>query len=202
MQHVSPGWHAGNCFTEQAAPSLARILPPKVLRDSRLRVASAGMPFTETEQSAWKRQITDFFGTAAEDTPLDAKKRAKREKFTVPRLASYDWLMSVENALRFGAGKGFERFTGSDHDLERDIVPATLVLTMDQAQLQWSALNYLTHGPPKLCCVGLFDPFHRRHNDIEHAMNRSGFTGYFVHARRAEPRLRPLPELRMDEGLP
>ena len=119
----------------------------QVLRDSKLQVASLGSAVGPAELDQWQRQITAFF-TAGSGRCVHSGKRAKREQFNVPRLASYDWLVAVDNSLRQATCKGLERFAGADQHMANDKVPPTLVLAIDQCQLQWTAMHFLQHGPP------------------------------------------------------
>ena len=86
----------------------------------------------------------------------------------------------MDNSLRQATGQGLERFAGVDENLAAAKVPPVLVFAMDQHQVQWTALHFLQHGPAKLCCLGIFDNFHRRHNDMWAALKASGMIGHFL----------------------
>ena len=149
----------------------------QVLRDSRFRVASPGNAFRLAEREQRQRQTAAFFGAGPPGGKAgDSKRRAK----PIPRLASFDWLVAVDNSLRWGTGRGLERFAEVDQYLLRGEAPPTLVIAMDQEQTQWTALHFLQYGPPELCCLGIFDNFHRRHNDLWAAMKGSGMIGYYL----------------------
>ena len=159
---------------------MGKSAPCQVIRDSKLRVVTPGVQFTDKEKVAWRRQTLDFFMKRRAPTPQEQKNKDKHERFTVPRLATYDWLVAVDNSLRGGTGSGLERFANTDASLQRGEVPPTLVLRMDQHQLQWTGVYFLENGRKKICCLGIFDGFHRRHNDLWQAMNGSGMGGHFV----------------------
>ena len=146
------------------------------MRDSKLRLATPGVEFTDSEKASWRGHAQQFFNP----TPKEQKRIDKCEKITIPRLATFDWLVSLDNALRIGTNKGLERFGNVQEALMKNELPATLVLCVDQHQMQWTGIHFLQHGPPKLCLVALFDGFHRRHNDLWQAMERSGTVGQFV----------------------
>lgn len=179
-----PGWRwpgvlggRGNC--------LQHALSGQVLRDSKLRITSPGMPFSKDEQEKWHRQIAVFFKRTMEDEEAHAAVRApkakKRETFTQPRLATLDWLNSVDNALRQGTNQGLERFANVSRHLSQGTVPPVLVFTMDQEQLQWTALYFLMFAPGlQLCTLGIHDNYHRRHNDMMAALKASGMLGQFL----------------------
>lgn len=170
----------------------------QVLRHSRYRVGSVGTDVTKVDVLAWSELQQRFFsgkhcgvqpagsqlalcdGEEHGPHPREEKKAHRRQKLTVPRLATYDWLCALHNALEQGTGSGLERFAGAAQKLAKNEVPAVLSLCMDQEQKQWTAVWFMMFGPPKLCMVAVPDPYHRRHNDIQHAMARSGLYGHFV----------------------
>ena len=127
----------------------------QVLRDSRFRVASPGNAFRLAAREQWQRQIASYFDVGPPGGKAgDSKRRAK----PIPRLASFDWLVAVDNSLRWGTGRGLERFAEVDRYLLQGEAPPTLVIAMDQEQTQWAALHFLQHGPPELRCLGVFEP--------------------------------------------
>lgn len=60
----------------------------EVLRETRHKASSAGVPFNEQEQSGWQAQLQAFFKPA----PASAAERRKRaqQSINVPRVASLD----------------------------------------------------------------------------------------------------------------
>jgi hypothetical protein len=103
----------GKGVGDVASLTISRVRIHQVLRDSKIRVASLGSAVGPAELDQWQRQITAFF-TAGSGRCVHSGKPAKREKFNVPRLASYDWVVAIDNSLRQATGKGFERFAGAD----------------------------------------------------------------------------------------
>ena len=102
-----------------------------MLRGSKFRVASPGNAFCVTERKQWQRQITSFFASRSSDKAGDNNKPKRREEFTIPRLASFDWLVAVDNSLRWGTGQGLERFAETVRYLLQGEAPPTMVFAVD-----------------------------------------------------------------------
>ena len=96
------------------------------------------------------------------------------------RLASFHWLVSVDNMLRVSCGFGLEAFlpgsafpdgaASSSDSIPRP--PRLLILSMDQGSVGWCLAQFLLFRL-RLNCVLFFDPSHRVWNDIKLAVQGS-----------------------------
>ena len=96
------------------------------------------------------------------------------------RLASFHWLVSVDNMLRVSCGFGLEAFlpgsafpdgaASSSDSIPRP--PRLLILSMDQGSVGWCPAQFLLFRL-RLNCVLFFDPSHRVWNDIKLAVQGS-----------------------------
>lgn len=162
----------------------------QVLRDSRTKESSEGVSFTSSEMAQWKRQITDFFNKPRLETGGQAKKRKRHQQVTAPRLASLDWMRSVEHGMEWATGKRFSDFqnvglaessetkggvvelpklAGADFGL-----PPLLAIASDQYSVQLCSIAYMEHAL-KLNLVHMPDPFHMSWNDVTEACAKAGF---------------------------
>lgn len=153
------------------------------MRDSRLRKKAPGTALSSSERASWKQAQATFMkrrAEASENMPAVASKRIKMAD-QAERLASWDWLLAVQNALTNSLHWGLEHFVntqperGFDDNLaegEKDI-ERVLVVTMDQEQKQWCAGWFLQRSL-NLNIEFLNGPFHRRWNDLTNALCASG----------------------------
>ena len=130
------------------------------------------------EQEGWRAGIQAFFRKAGEPAPKKMFCQGKAKD----RLAALYWMRAIQNALVSSTSAGLERFgpTAWQEHILGGAAPPTLVLCMDQHQVQWCGFYYLTLGPPQLCAVAVMDHNHRRSNDVWAAIKSAGRTSDVV----------------------
>lgn len=161
-----------------------------MLRDSRTKEGSAGVGFTSDEHQVWQEQVVNFFARPISESAGTAKKRQMIQSVTLPRLASLDWLLSVEHGMSWATGRNFKSFQTADPDEaevkangELDLphpasasfgVPPLLTIVSDQQSAQLCSLAYCEYAL-RLNIVHWPDPFHISWKDICEACAKSGF---------------------------
>ena len=164
----------------------------QVTRDLRHKTSSAGVGFTPAEQNGWQTQLLQFFQPTVKVTSA-AKKRAvkKHEVITVPRIATLDWLRTLENSMKFATGKVLRDFdTASLLDTatvenrtvqieksalvrEKNKVPNMLIINSDRCPTQICGINFLTNKL-KLGVVFVPDPSHTAWRAILEGLGKCG----------------------------
>ena len=104
----------------------------QVLRNSRLRVGAPGSHWACEERNTWRSEAEAFVAnrSAAVAKGGPGKVRAVKKQAAIPRLASLDWIMALENVLVCAVGIGLAAFV--EHKvLALNVLPKTLTLCMD-----------------------------------------------------------------------
>ena len=131
--------------------------------------------------------MADFVTERKAVAKADAKAKAKSAKqdMTVPRLAAKDFLAALEHALSWGCDDvSWQTYCtpplawNADLADGEDIGPQ-LVLLMDQHQVQWCGLHFLSRHL-RANVIGIPGPFHRRHNDWGKALTMAGLMGAYL----------------------
>lgn len=167
-----------------------RAAPRQVLRESRTKVTSAGVPFSEGEADTWQTQVCEFLRRLPDEPPAAKKRRLAKATVALPRLATLDILRCWDHGLRVTCGYGLEAFqaeellkcgAGSDglvrwpkaSNIPADKAPPMLVFMTDQDSKNMCATCFLKF---KLCLnvEAMGDPHHRRWNDV---LSACGFAG-------------------------
>ena len=121
----------------------------KVLRDSRLRKDPPGKPMEVTEKQSWAGRSYSFMAKkrkCADDAPSAVAKRAKRT-VALPRLASRDVGLGINNALRGSRNKTLKAFLPDSEEKKRafddelrdgEQFAPTLIKCQDEEQKLWT----------------------------------------------------------------
>ena len=85
----------------------------QALRPVRHRVAPVGSEVTQTDRDEWWQQQDAFLRPRLPPTACSLDVQKVRRQVAIPRLATYDWLTHLQNALGGGVGHGMQQFTKS-----------------------------------------------------------------------------------------
>lgn len=152
---------------------------PQVLRDSHYRLAIRGAKRTSGDRDDWNAMAISFFRKTGESLP-DKRRRLKRERRTLPRLAALDVMRSLQAAIVNGLGVGFEVWDNSAQmpklpepyrpppppsdewcaEVLSLPTPSLLVYCADQDAKQMCMWRFMREKL-RLCFMGMRDPFHR-----------------------------------------
>lgn len=140
----------------------------QVIRNGRLREGAPGTTFIAEETTQWKQRLRHFWfkRKANFDASGEGKRKRKKVQDKVPRLASFDVLQALQNALDGHCQRGLEYFLP-------DGVPKCLTIVMDQDSKNWCGFWFL-RNKLRLMVDGVMDPFHRRSNDMSAAIGDAG----------------------------
>ena len=117
-------------------------------RDVRLRAESHGAPLTALQKQAWATNMELFVARGVADAD-EVGKVTKPKAAVVPRAATLEWMLKLENALRVGAGISLGQFIpADDRDAEDPLTPGeedpgAFVGCFDQKGEQWTAAYFL-----------------------------------------------------------
>lgn len=156
------------------------------MRETRFRGGDAGAPIGKKDRETFVgRQIAFMKKRHLETQGAPAAKRARKkaELQREPRLATYDWLVKLNNACVGGLGFGLEAWQPQDPQRawndplrEGEDIGGAFVCLMDQEAKQWCGAHFLKYklGHQSEFLIG---PQHRRANDVDRALNRAGVYG-------------------------
>ena len=117
-------------------------------RDVRLRAESHGAPQTGLQKQAWATNMELFVARGVPDAD-QVGKATKPKAAVVPRAATLEWMLKLENALRVGAGISLGQFIPADDRGAEDPLtpgeedPGAFVGCFDQKGEQWTAAYFL-----------------------------------------------------------
>ena len=167
---------------------------PQVLRDTRYKSSAAGQKMEEGELEDWRFRLARFLSRGPEMASAKTARAKAKAKLSVPRQASYDFLLALEHALQAVLGCGLDKFNVErllDSPIEGGFVifpkdgpcaekgiPPMLVIAADQAGDQCCPFAFLKWGPPKLNFEQIPDRAHLSSNGSLNGCSRAGFHGY------------------------
>jgi hypothetical protein len=172
----------------------AGISISEVIRDSRNKESSPGVPFTEIEHCQYQAQVIACLKAPREETAAQKKRRLNKVSFSLPRHTTLVWLRALEHGMSWATGKQFKDFDMKDllacsPEDGSDVVPypleafgrthgcpPVLVMTSDQHSVQSAGVSYLKYHL-KLNVEHLPDPHHISWNDTMEACSKSGYHG-------------------------
>ena len=155
---------------------------PQAERENKHRVGTLGAAFSAEEKLRFVSKTLEFVRRKrAQIAGLPMPKRMRKAVAQEPRKASLAWLADFENCMESSWGKTWANFLPDDRPWDDaykadEGMPELLVATFDQHQVQWCA-SYFMERKLRANMVLWNGHFHRRANDMERAILRSGKTG-------------------------
>lgn len=143
------------------------------------------MPMNDEEKESWFGAANAFLKEDRPEGPGAKRRRVVREMKTLPKLASLDWLTSVEHLMRGACDRNFEGFANKQYlaspvDADGVVqfppgavrpgcsIPSILVFTTDQHSVQTCSIWYL-QSHLELSATHMADPFHASWNSTKEA---------------------------------
>lgn len=163
------------------------------MRDFRAKESSQGIASTAEESQTSLTKAVDFL-RKQEEQPAAKRRRTTKTATQIPRLATLDWLRSMDRALEFNTGKNFKSFNSKEYlqdssvsadgmvmfpptsGLAPGLAPPVLIITSDQQSTQTCGLSYLKHRLG-LCVEHIPDPYHMMWNATKEAVVNSSMAG-------------------------